>query len=70
MLILKKIGSSSFKSELIEFKGGDLKMSYVVLKDSLNLYDVLYNPEIHKQSLLLEKGDTVFYVRYNPNQIP
>jgi len=70
MLILKKIGSSSFKSELIEFKGGDLKMSYVVLKDSLNLYDVLYDSEIHKQKLLLEKGDTVFYVKYNPNQNP
>lgn len=67
MLVLKKGEGSSFKSEVIKFNGGDLSMSYVVLKDSLNLYDVLHNPEIPKQELMLRQADTVFYVNYNPN---
>lgn len=65
MLVLKKETGSSYKSEVIEFKGGNLKMSYVVLKDSLNLYDVLYNSEIHKQKLILQQADTVFSLSYN-----
>jgi hypothetical protein len=70
MLVLKKDCSSSLKSEVIEFKGDNLKMSYVVLKDSLNLYDVLYNAEIKKQELMLNQADTVFSLTYNSNLNP
>ncbi len=67
MLVLKKSNDSSFKSEIIEFKGGNLKMSYVVLEDSLNLYDVIYNLKIHKEELMLNQADTIFSLTHNLN---
>lgn len=66
-LVLYKKTNSLYTSNTIKFSSGNLTMSYAVLKDSLNLYDVIHNSEIYKQKLMLKQADTVFYLNYNPN---
>lgn len=69
-LVLSKKNDSLFNSRVIDFKGGNLTMCYVVLKDSINIQNVLNNSKINKYELLLNKADTVFSLYYNPNSNP
>ncbi|MDF1549033.1 MAG: hypothetical protein P1P88_14510 [Bacteroidales bacterium] len=69
-LVLYKKTDSLYSSGVIKFSGGNLTMSYTVLKDSLNLYDVLHNSKIEKKELKLNQADTLFSLTYNSNFNP
>lgn len=66
-LVLYKKTDSLFSSKVIKFSGGNLTMSYAVLKDSLNIHSVLHNLKIEKKELILKQADTVFALKYNPH---
>jgi hypothetical protein len=66
-LVLYKQADSLFTSQVINFSGGNLTISYAVLKDSLNIQSVLHNSKIEKKELILEKADTVFSLKYDSN---
>ena len=69
-LVLKNKNDSLYSSNVIDFRSSNLTMSYVVLKDSMNIQTVLYNLNIDKNELVLRQGDTVFSLRYSPKSNP
>ncbi|HOP05265.1 MAG TPA: hypothetical protein PL017_12680 [Tenuifilaceae bacterium] len=69
-LVLYKKADSLYSSGVIDFYGGNLKMSYAVLADSLSLQDVLYSSDIEKNELTLNQADTTFTLTFNPKPNP
>lgn len=67
MLVLHKENDSTFKSDIIEFTGGNLNISYTVLKDSMDLHKTINNRDFAKHELILEKTDTIFALKYYQN---
>lgn len=69
-LVLERKNDSIFNSKVVDFRSSNLTISYAVLKDSLDIQNVLYNSKIDKNELLLKQADTVFSLTYNSSLNP